>query len=119
MMPAPKVRLRIACVNLEALRQRCKEESGVTHNFTVWTNKAGTRCTIEYSNPDEWGTPNPYRAVFPMARDSFLGAIVFLQCCADSGGGDDYAKEACFQAIDGTILAPLQAECRQRDGGAA
>lgn len=55
-----KVRV-VALSNLEAM---CARISGVCHRFEV-VYVSGNRVKVEYSNPDEYGNPEPVRAEFP------------------------------------------------------
>lgn len=51
----------VALSNLEAM---CDRISGICHTYTV-TKVSRSRVHVTYSNPDEYGTPNPVTAVYP------------------------------------------------------
>lgn len=65
-------------VALENLRAMCKHMSGVAHTYQV-TRVSRSRVHVEYSNPDEYGSPHPMTAVFP---------------CYPSAWADDQCKGA-------------------------
>ena len=51
----------VALNNLEAM---CARISGTCHRFTI-SKVTGNRVYVEYSNPDEYGNPEPITAVLP------------------------------------------------------
>ncbi len=56
-----KVRI-VSLSNFEAMLKRI---SGVCHRFTV-EDLTEKFCYVEYSNPNEYGSENPMRAVYPV-----------------------------------------------------
>lgn len=51
-------------VSLENLEAICARVSGVCHTYAV-SRVSRSRVHVTYSNPSEYGTPNPITAVFP------------------------------------------------------
>lgn len=51
----------VSLANLEAM---CERVSGTCHTFTV-SKVSRSRVYVEYSNPTEYGTPQPMTAIFP------------------------------------------------------
>jgi len=51
-------------VSLENLTAMCERVSGTSHTFEV-SNVSRSRVHVTYSNPSEYGTPDPITAVFP------------------------------------------------------
>jgi hypothetical protein len=51
-------------VSLENLQAMCDRISGISHTFEV-SNVSRSRVHVTYSNPDEYGRPDPVTAVFP------------------------------------------------------
>jgi hypothetical protein len=52
-------------VSLSNLHAMCERISGVCHRYTV-TQVSRSRCHVEYSNPDEYGSECPVTAVLPV-----------------------------------------------------
>ncbi len=87
----------IALSNLEAM---CKRISGMSHRFAVTLIAANT-VTVEYSNPDEYGNPEPIKAIFPAWKD-FDGKAVCLSPLKYVGckGNNEEAWQAFWQLYD-------------------
>jgi hypothetical protein len=87
----------VALNNLEAM---CKRISGTCHTFKiakVWAN----RVHVEYSNPDEYGSPEPITAVYPCYKQHdnaavVLDAVNYLGCT----GKNEEAWQAFAQLTD-------------------
>lgn len=87
----------VALSNLEAM---CQRISGVCHKFEVVKCGPNT-CHVQYSNPDEYGSPEPITAVYPCykAHDGFA---VVLEASKYHGctGKNEEAWQAFSQLTD-------------------
>lgn len=70
----------VALTNLEAM---CERISGTCHTFKI-VGVTSNRVRVEYSNPDEYGNPEPIRAEFP---------------CYPIGFGDDDNRSVVLDAV--------------------
>lgn len=61
---------KVRTVSLENLRAMCARASGVCHRYEV-IKVSRSRVHVQYSNPDEYGTPNPVTAVYPCYPSTF------------------------------------------------
>lgn len=97
---------KIRAVYADNLRAMCDRASGWSHNYKVEVGK--TRATIVYSNPDEYGSPNPIEFRFPIVPDQFGGEtdnpVVILHLVSDRGGRDAHDRDAAYQSLDSMIL---------------
>lgn len=57
-------------VTLANLLAMADNASGVCHNYKV-VKRTPNRVWLQYSNPDEYGTPHPMNAVFPVFPNEF------------------------------------------------
>ncbi len=78
---------QVRVVSLNLLEATCKHISGMCHTFQV-VKVSGARCYVEYSNPNEYGTPRPVQAVFPRWRcgDMDYIALDYLKIVHDDSG---------------------------------
>lgn len=91
-------------VSLENLRAMCERVSGVCHNYTV-VKVSRSRVHVEYSNPTEYGTPQPMTAVFPCypsgyEDDNQAVVLDIMRVIGDNWGGEGW------QAFDCLIACP-------------
>lgn len=92
---------RLRVVSFRNLVEMCDRASGSAHNYRA--ELTASRCTLTYSNPDEWGASRPYSVRLPLLRsDDRENPDVLLHVMSELGGGDD--RESCFQAIDSAIF---------------
>ena len=89
----------VALSNLEAM---CERISGWSHRFEV-TKVSRSRVHVTYSNPNEYGSPNPMTAVFPCypaTNESDNPAVVLdiLRVVNDSWNGEGW--QAFQQLLD-------------------
>ena len=82
----------VSLVNLVAM---CDRISGTCHTFNV-SRVTRSRVHVEYSNPNEYGTPNPITAVYPCypstaARDDDNPLVVMdMMRCLNDGDGEGW-----------------------------
>jgi hypothetical protein len=79
----------------------CKRISGTCHTFQV-VKVSRSRVHVEYSNPDEYGSPEPVTAIYPCYPSPWPGdannprvildAIRYLGCTG--------RNEECYQSFD-------------------
>lgn len=62
----------VRVVSFEALDAMCEYVSGVSHKFCP-VKLTARYCYIQYENPDEYGTPDPVTAVYPLYREEIGG----------------------------------------------
>lgn len=98
-----KIRL-LALDNLEAI---CKRASGWAHTFTI-DKVTRSRVHVSYSNPSEYGTPNPITVVFPCYPSGWDGdednPRVLLDAIRVYGGREDNDREYGYQCVDAQII---------------
>lgn len=83
---------RYRIVALENLRAMCAHVSGVVHRYRI-VKVSRSRVHVEYSNPDEYGNPQPIVAVYPCYPSPFRGDFenprVVLDMLRVIGAGED------------------------------
>lgn len=98
---------RARIVSLESLHAMCARISGMSHRFTV-TKVSRSRVHVEYSNPNEYGTPHPVTAIYPCFPSKFGSAsdvAVALDALRYTGGTDGgYEYQAFDQLTDSPTL---------------
>jgi hypothetical protein len=57
----------IRTVSIDNLKAMCARVSGICHTYKI-VRESKHNVYVEYSNPDEWGTPHPMTAVFPLVN---------------------------------------------------
>lgn len=62
--------MRVRVVALSNLMAMCERVNGFAHAFEV-TKVSRSRVHVTYSNPSEYGTPEPMTAVFPSYPNPF------------------------------------------------
>lgn len=96
---------RYRIVALDNLRAMCEHASGMAHTFEV-TKVSRSRVHVTYSNPDEYGRPEPITAVFPCypsvwPDDGSDNPRVVLDCIRTIG---DDQNGSGYQVIDSDIV---------------
>lgn len=96
--------MNIRAVTLANLQAMCERASGMAHTYSVEMRR--TVCELTYSNPDEYGNPNPYTVRLPVIRNEFEreNPYVLFTVQSEYGGGDEHGREACFQTIESEIF---------------
>jgi hypothetical protein len=89
-------------VSLENLKAMCERVSGTVHTYRV-TKVTRSRVHVDYSNPDEYGTPDPITAVYPCYPSVEQVAIV-LDAVRYINDRDDYGYQAFDQLVDCVTL---------------
>lgn len=83
---------KVRIVSLANLCAMCERISGVSHVYQV-SKVSRSRVHVTYSNPDEYGNPEPITAVFPCYPSTFEGhdnPAIVLDCVRIIGGRDEY-----------------------------
>lgn len=94
----------VRVVSLANLRAMCARVSGMSHRFTAEITK--NRCTLEYSNPDEYGSPCPITWRLPLLRSRDLdNPDVILHVSSEAGGRGPDDRESAFQGIEAEIFS--------------
>lgn len=88
---------KVRVVSVENLRAMCKRMSSIAHTYEV-TQVSKSRVHVTYSNPSEYGTPNPMTAVFPCypldvrdkESDNHAVVLEYLRIINDHEGGEGW-----------------------------
>jgi hypothetical protein len=97
----------VRMVALENLKAMCERASGTCHRY--WIEKVTrSRVWVGYSNPNEYGTEQPFYAVFPSYPSSWRededNPRVVLDCLRIVGGGDHGSIDDFYIITDGPHL---------------
>lgn len=92
----------VALSNLEAM---CEHISGTCHKFEIVKTTANS-VRVQYSNPDEYGNPEPVTAIYPAWKD-YDGMAVCLDALRYTGctGKNEEAWQAFYQLTDCPALS--------------
>jgi hypothetical protein len=96
---------KVRVVSLNVLEQICKANSGMCHRYAVVAQSAN-RVTVEYSNPDEYGSEHPMRAQFPCwqeSRDMIAVALTYTRITGDSWDGEGWQAFECLRDYTGDV----------------
>lgn len=85
-------------VSLENLRAMCERISGVCHTYSI-VKVSRSRVHVEYSNPDEYGFPEPVTAIYPCIPNPYRAepdnpAVIIGAALRYIGDYDGYGCQA-------------------------
>jgi len=87
----------VRIVSLENLRAMCARAGGTCHTYEI-SKISRSRVHVTYSNPNEYGTPDPITAVFPCYPSTHEGsenpAVIIGEMIRCIGDKDGYGYQA-------------------------
>jgi len=83
----------------------CSDVSGFCHRYSI-VNVSRNRVTVEYSNPNEYGTEYPMRAQFPCYANGslFLVVLDITRITGDNWDGEGW--QAFTELLDAPARNP-------------